>query len=298
MTILFCYIGWMKNYDGIGGDSIERGGSNIKQKNDWEVCNFTQSHEYVYGYLRLSGKIRIERLGAKKDDEKIDGITVVWLASPKSGGAAVVGWYKNATIFRDLQKQKHPSLKHRENEISVFRIKALFEDAFLLPSHERNLIIPRLVKGGVGRSSIWYANYPESEGHVTKVKNLIASYDEHIRIPDIDQEAMGDEGNLRLIKHIQRERNKKIIKEKKEVTLKETGHLKCEVCNFDFFEFYGEDGYGFCEVHHLKPLHESDGVIITSLSELAIVCSNCHSIIHKTKPMLSINELSKKIKRK
>ncbi|MBO2006970.1 HNH endonuclease [Serratia marcescens] len=47
-----------------------------------------------------------------------------------------------------------------------------------------------------------------------------------------------------------------------------------------FFEFYGEDGYGFCEVHHLIP-HKSDGVIITKSSDLAIVCSNCHRIIHK-----------------
>ncbi|WP_221409629.1 HNH endonuclease [Klebsiella pneumoniae] len=49
----------------------------------------------------------------------------------------------------------------------------------------------------------------------------------------------------------------------------------------------------FCEVHHLIPLHKSDGVIITKLSDLAIVCSNCHRIIHKTSPMISIDELSK-----
>lgn len=109
---------------------------------------------------------------------------------------------------------------------------------------------------------------------------------------------MGAEGNPRFRAHIQRERNSKIVKEKKRITLKEKGHLKCEVCSFDFFEFYGEDGYGFCEVHHLIPLHKSDGVIITKSSDLAIVCSNCHRIIHKTTPMISISELSKKIIRK
>ncbi|MBZ6818027.1 HNH endonuclease, partial [Klebsiella pneumoniae] len=30
-------------------------------------------------------------------------------------------------------------------------------------------------------------------------------------------------------------------------------------------------------------------------SDLAIVCSNCHRIIHKTSPMISIDELSKKL---
>ncbi|WP_416376735.1 hypothetical protein [Klebsiella pneumoniae] len=33
--------------------------------------------------------------------------------------------------------------------------------------------------------------------------------------------------------------------------------------------------------------------MITKLSDLAIVCSNCHRIIHKTSPMISIDELSK-----
>lgn len=295
MNILFCNIGWMDKYDGIDGDSINRGGSYNKTATGHEVCNFTNSDGYVYGYVQPTGQIKIEKLGANRKDGKIDGITVVWLAGPDSGGTAVVGWYKNATVFRESQELISPSLTHRKNHITTFRIKALWKDAFLLPYENRSLMIPRAVKGGIGQSNVWYANTPESEVHVTKVKKLIAESDENSHIPDIDQEAMGAEGYPRLRAHIQRERNSKIVKEKKRITLKEKGHLKCEVCNFDFFEFYGDDGYGFCEVHHLIPLHKSDGVIITKLSDLAIVCSNCHRIIHKTTPMISIGELSKKI---
>ncbi|WP_438435624.1 HNH endonuclease [Klebsiella pneumoniae] len=298
MTILFCNIGWMNKYDGTDGDSIERGGSYNKTATGHEVCNFTNSDGYVYGYVQPTGQIKIEKLGANRKDEKIDGITVVWLAGPDSGGTAVVGWYKNATVFREPQELISHSLTHRKNHITTFRIKALWEDAFLLPYESRCLMIPRAVKGGIGQSNVWYANTPESDEHVTKVKKFIANFDKNIPIPDIDQEAMGAEGNPRFRAHIQRERNSKIVKEKKRITLKEKGHLKCEVCNFDFFEFYGEDGYGFCEVHHLIPLHKSDGVIITKLSDLAIVCSNCHRIIHKTIPMISISELSKKLMRK
>lgn len=298
MNILFCNIGWMDKYDGIDGDSINRGGSYNKTATGHEVCNFTNSDGYVYGYVQPTGQIKIEKLGANRKDEKIDGITVVWLAGPESGGTAVVGWYKNATIFREPQELIYPSSTHRKNGITTFRIKALWKDAFLLPSDNRSLMIPRAVKGGIGQSNVWYANTPESDEHVSKVKNLIANFDENLHIPDIDQEAMGAEGNPRFRAHIQRERNSKIVKEKKRITLKEKGHLKCEVCSFDFFEFYGEDGYGFCEVHHLIPLHKSDGVIITKSSDLAIVCSNCHRIIHKTTPMISISELSKKIIRK
>ncbi|EFH3040536.1 HNH endonuclease, partial [Escherichia coli] len=269
MNILFCNIGWMDKYDGIDGDSINRGGSYNKTATGHEVCNFTNSDGYVYGYVQPTGQIKIEKLGANRKDEKIDGITVVWLAGPESGGTAVVGWYKNATIFREPQELIYPSSTHRKNGITTFRIKALWKDAFLLPSDNRSLMIPRAVKGGIGQSNVWYANTPESDEHVTKVKNLIANFDENLHIPDIDQEAMGAEGNPRFRAHIQRERNSKIVKEKKRITLKEKGHLKCEVCSFDFFEFYGEDGYGFCEVHHLIPLHKSDGVIITKSSDLA-----------------------------
>lgn len=298
MTILFCNIGWMEKYDGIDGDSIERGGSYNKTATGHEVCNFTNSGGHVYGYVQPTGQIKIEKLGANRKDEKIDGITVVWLAGPASGGTAVVGWYKNATIFREPQELIHASSKHKKNGITTFRIKALWKDAFLLPSDNRSLMIPRAVKGGIGQSNVWYANTPESEEHVTKVKKIIANFDKNIHIPDIDQEAMGAEGNPRFRAHIQRERNSEIVKRKKRIILEEKGHLKCEVCRFDFFEFYGEDGYGFCEVHHLIPLHKSDGIIITKLSDLAIVCSNCHRIIHKTTPMTSIDELSKKLIRK
>ncbi|MDG0800842.1 HNH endonuclease [Pectobacterium polaris] len=295
MIILFCNIGWMKKYDGIDGDSIERGGSYNKTATGHEVCNFTNSDGYVYGYVQPTGQIKIERLGANKRDEKIDGVTVIWLAGPDSGGTAVVGWYKNATIFREPQDLISPSSAHRENGITTFRIKALWKDAVLLPCDNRSLMIPRAVKGGIGQSNVWYADSPESDEYVTKVKKLIAEFDGNINTPDIDQEAMGVEGNPRFRAHIQRERNSKIIKEKKRIILREKGHLKCEVCNFDFFEFYGEDGYGFCEVHHLIPLHKSDGATITKLSDLAIVCSNCHRIIHRTTPMISPDELSKKI---
>lgn len=56
-------------------------------------------------------------------------------------------------------------------------------------------------------------------------------------------------------------------------------------------KIYGEIGAGFCEVHHLKPLSKTDGVVETELKDLAIVCSNCHRIIHKQNPMLKISQL-------
>jgi predicted HNH restriction endonuclease len=60
--------------------------------------------------------------------------------------------------------------------------------------------------------------------------------------------------------------------------------LKCEVprCGFDFALTYGELGKEFAYVHHLKPLGEApaEGRKI-ELNDLAIVCANCHAMIHR-----------------
>ncbi|WP_353890373.1 HNH endonuclease [uncultured Citrobacter sp.] len=49
-------------------------------------------------------------------------------------------------------------------------------------------------------------------------------------------------------------------------------------------------GSDFCEVHHINPLSETNDQTETSLDDLAIVCSNCHRMIHRIKPAPSIDE--------
>ena len=103
------------------------------------------------------------------------------------------------------------------------------------------------------------------------------------------------EGNPRLVAHLRRERNSGIVKAKKKEVLRTKGKLACEVCKFDFAQMYGQYGEDFYEIHHLKQLSKADGTVKTELCDLAIVCvcSNCHRIIHRTDPILSITKLSK-----
>ena len=71
-------------------------------------------------------------------------------------------------------------------------------------------------------------------------------------------------------------------------------HYKCvcNICNFDFAKHYGAYGEGFIEVHHIKPLHEiKSSYVIDPINDLLPVCSNCHSILHRGKELLSITEL-------
>lgn len=290
MKILFCNIGWMQKYNGIKGDSIERGGSYNKNKTGHEVCNFSAIRGNVYGYVQPTGQIKIEKLGAKKEDECISGVTVVWTAGPETGGTAVVGWYKNATVYREYQALPTQTKLQKDNGVNGYRVMALASDATLLPPEERTLLIPRAVKGGIGQSNVWYADSPESKKHVARVLKLIDKgfLDE---LPDVDRYLSGKEGNPRLVTHLKRERNPALVKAKKKEVLKKAGKLCCEVCTFDFKKTYGEIGEGFCEVHHLKQLSKADGIVETELEDLAVVCSNCHRIIHKQNPMLTIEQL-------
>ncbi len=111
-------------------------------------------------------------------------------------------------------------------------------------------------------------------------------------LPDIDFSASVSEGGRRLVSHLKRERKRSVVEVKKTAVLNSKGNLSCEVCGFDFSTTYGLLGEGFCEVHHLSPLSASDESVTTTLADLAVLCSNCHRIIHRSDPMLSVAELS------
>jgi 5-methylcytosine-specific restriction protein A len=68
------------------------------------------------------------------------------------------------------------------------------------------------------------------------------------------------------------------------------GPLACEVCHVDFGARYGERGQGYIECHHVTPLHAT-GERPTSIHDLALLCSNCHRMIHRKVPWLTPDEL-------
>jgi predicted restriction endonuclease len=75
--------------------------------------------------------------------------------------------------------------------------------------------------------------------------------------------------------------------------------LQCAVCDFDFEQTYGELGKGFIHVHHLKPLGEvGDEYELDPIQDLRPVCPNCHAMLHRKKPALSISELQELIGKK
>jgi HNH endonuclease len=70
----------------------------------------------------------------------------------------------------------------------------------------------------------------------------------------------------------------------------------CMVCGFSFEVAYGEYGREYIECHHLNPLSERAEEeqlqsTATSVEDVAVVCANCHRMLHRRRPALTIDEL-------
>ncbi|SFW76135.1 5-methylcytosine-specific restriction enzyme A [Sinomicrobium oceani] len=57
----------------------------------------------------------------------------------------------------------------------------------------------------------------------------------------------------------------------------------CEACNMNFVDKYGSLGEQYIEAHHLRPISELEigKVKIDIENDFAVLCSNCHSMIHR-----------------
>ncbi len=67
---------------------------------------------------------------------------------------------------------------------------------------------------------------------------------------------------------------------------------RCQGCGMDFVARYGERGRDFMHVHHLLPLKNiRKEYRVDPILHLRPVCPNCHAMIHRREPMLSIEQL-------
>ncbi|MDI1458713.1 HNH endonuclease [Streptomyces sp. ATE26] len=123
------------------------------------------------------------------------------------------------------------------------------------------------------------------------IRQGIAEGDFQVTPLDEDQEDYSaPEGRLLMSRHRRRERNKGLRKKKIAAVLKQGRTLACEACGFNFEEVYGDRGSGYIECHHVVPLHKA-GEGRTKLSDLALICANCHRMIHRRAPWPTPREL-------
>jgi hypothetical protein len=69
---------------------------------------------------------------------------------------------------------------------------------------------------------------------------------------------------------------------------------KCRACDQTMESIYGSIGHNLIHVHHVKPLSRSKGRRrVDATRDLVPVCPNCHAIIHRFDPPLSIRTVRK-----
>lgn len=145
-------------------------------------------------------------------------------------------------------------------------------------------------------SGITIPNELEAEWrqHVGKVLGYIPSAMNEEVVDSEEIEFPEGKGGYRL--HRQIERSSPLIREAK-AKAKRDGRLYCWVCPFDFAEVYGERGEGFIEAHHTIPVSEIGENGISKIEDIAMVCSNCHRMLHR-RPWLTIDELAEIISKR
>lgn len=114
--------------------------------------------------------------------------------------------------------------------------------------------------------------------------------------PPQDEEEAFPEGRIAYRFHVSRERNAALVRRKKSQALARDGQLRCEACAFVFCEKYGDLGVGFIECHHTVPVYTLRKESQTRLEDVALVCSNCHRMIHRSKARVTIKDLRELVK--
>ncbi len=225
-------------------------------------------------------------------------------------------WTRDELILSlDLYFRHHPN-KISQTHKEVIRLSEILNN---LPIHPRNTEYEKfrnpngvymklcnflrfdpdykgsgLTSGGKLEEEIWN-EFSSRKDELRKVsQSIIDNMSEVIQSDNsdnYDDEEEFEEGKVLTKLHKIRERSYIIVKKKKDLVLKTTGKISCEVCNFDFKQFYGDIGSGLSECHHTKPVSTLKKGEKTKLSDLSILCSNCHRVIHKSRPMLSVSEI-------
>ncbi|MDO4752900.1 MAG: hypothetical protein Q4A36_01520 [Candidatus Saccharibacteria bacterium] len=189
IRIVFCNIGWADKYDGELTDKPIGDAKYIKDGGTGhEIANFAPTDNFYYGFVEtksVNGKpraINIENIESTfANSDAIDHVLVVWCATnEKTGGKYIVGWYKDATVFRTRKKAPYDSKRSELYvkgllETNEYMMSCAKKDGFLLPPENRNFYVPTARKDGYGfgQSDLWYPGKSDEEKVKEYVKKTI-----------------------------------------------------------------------------------------------------------------------------
>ena len=99
---------------------------------------------------------------------------VVWVSLSRIYGSVIVGWYKNATVYRKPQVVPLEAMQNRQIEDhNIYNICS--NDAYLIPEENRTFSVE-----GFGRCDIWYGNEENTNRVLNYIENFTEEYDRRI----------------------------------------------------------------------------------------------------------------------
>lgn len=107
----------------------------------------------------------------------------------------------------------------------------------------------------------------------------------------LEADVSGKEGKILVRLHSYRERDRTLAKKAKLYFKKTHEKLFCECCGHEPAKVYGARGEDRIDAHHKVPVEELLPDSITKIEDLAMVCPNCHDIIHAKRPWLTVEAL-------
>jgi 5-methylcytosine-specific restriction protein A len=118
-------------------------------------------------------------------------------------------------------------------------------------------------------------------------------------VDSIDVGATGEQSNGQAATIVERRRyrlHRKIERDSKaaKAAKKAHGHI-CQGCGFDFRAIYGDLGKDYIEAHHLTPLSQlPEDVPVQQDPKLdfAVLCANCHRMVHRKGAPTDIKQIS------
>jgi hypothetical protein len=171
--LLFLNVGWMSKYQGLKRDTISGGGRHISVHGfGHEILNFQPYRGRMYGFAQVPhSSMKIEKLGAPKGAQSVDGVVVAWVAKSR-----IVGWYRDATVFRRVQPPPKHSARVYQGKLIGYNVTGDAGKCKILSPDARLFAIPRSKnrKHAMGRY-LWYAEGPQNQSFRERVLAYIAA---------------------------------------------------------------------------------------------------------------------------
>ena len=142
--VVFVKTGWMKTYRGSqtheapkGGGKNNRLGLGGGERDNFQPDAFGRLHGYFAvrsGNDRLN-LFRVDCREGSRNANAVSPVLVIFVAPhPDGNGAVIVGWYRNAQLFRGIDRYQRGKTQ---------RVEANASDAVLIPFSSRNHRVPR-----------------------------------------------------------------------------------------------------------------------------------------------------------